>query len=639
MSGICGVINFDERPVTTSYLDQMLMTMKERGPDGLGVWANNNVGLGHAMLITTPEAIDEHPPIVSVREKAVVTADLRLDNREELIRALGPQLRIAERVGDHELILGAYEHWGEGCVHRLLGDFAFAIWDREKKHMFCARDTLGIKPFHYSYSNKRFLFGSDPEQLLVDPHLSRELNEGMIAEYLSDSIHDREETFYKGIFRLPAAHCMTVTPDKINKRRYWDPDSIETLSYKSEADYIEHFIEIFAQAVTARLRTPHKVGVLLSGGIDSSSVVSMVDYLKSTNPVDIPELETYSLLFPGLATDEAPNIKAFTKTMEVASNEMVFNPPSVSNSSRIIKKVRGFPDTATGMAYYPVYDAAKEHGVSVLLGGWGADDWLGTGALYYADLLNQGNLSMFYHKFSGDIQNRGLTTTLGLLMNYGLKPLAPDWMRSARKYIRKKMSTEELVAVPKWIHQDYARRTSLTTRINYSAVGQPSKRARDIQREARTRWLNSGMMAVNAELQGRALAMHGLEGRYPYNDRRIIEFGLSISSKQNWLYREQKAVIHSAVKKITPRLKSHRYSDPDGSPIYLASLAKINENDAFSNLKIAKMGWLREDVSTELLSQTFEQYRNNDYRYTGSVRALWLIFAIDAWIKSESRLH
>jgi asparagine synthase (glutamine-hydrolysing) len=135
-------------------LERMLESVAYRGPDGVGMWSEGPVGLGHRMLHTTPESLHEKLPLVDRTEDLFLTADARIDNRDELIAALGLTGRAREEITDGELILGAYERWGERCPERLLGDFAFAIWDRRKQTLFCTRDHFGVKQLYYYRSDR-----------------------------------------------------------------------------------------------------------------------------------------------------------------------------------------------------------------------------------------------------------------------------------------------------------------------------------------------------------------------------------------------------------------------------------------------------------------------------------------------------
>src|SRR5262245_29134637 len=139
-------------------------------PDCTGTWCNHAVGFGHLALWTTPEAAAEPCPFVQPRSGIVVVADARIDNRDDLIAALG-LAQTADHVGDHELIARAYEKWGEECVAQLVGDFAFALWDPRRRRLLCARDPMGIRPLYYFADERRFVFGTEIKAILSQPHI------------------------------------------------------------------------------------------------------------------------------------------------------------------------------------------------------------------------------------------------------------------------------------------------------------------------------------------------------------------------------------------------------------------------------------------------------------------------------------
>ena len=210
MSAIVGIYNLDDRPVNHADLVHMVDILAHRGPDGAAVWCEANVGLGHRMLHTTPESLSETLPFVDKSRDLVITADARIDNREELTEALGLSAETAKQLSDSQFILQAYIKWGEDCPNHLLGDFAFVIWDGRKQKLFCARDHFGVKPFYYYHApGKFFAFATEIKALLTLADVPRQLNELRVGQYLTGMFDDKEITFYEGILRLPPAHVMT----------------------------------------------------------------------------------------------------------------------------------------------------------------------------------------------------------------------------------------------------------------------------------------------------------------------------------------------------------------------------------------------------------------------------------------------
>src|SRR3982750_4883546 len=160
MSAIVGIYNLNGQPVSTKDVRGMVEILSHRGGDGQGVWNSGAVGLGNCLLRTTPESRNERLPLTDSSSRFVITSDARLDNRDELLLQLGLPANSQQSVTDSELILRAYEKWGQDCPGKLLGDFAFAIWDSVNQALFCARDVFGVKPFYYYLSDGLFAFAS-----------------------------------------------------------------------------------------------------------------------------------------------------------------------------------------------------------------------------------------------------------------------------------------------------------------------------------------------------------------------------------------------------------------------------------------------------------------------------------------------
>jgi len=287
MSAIAGVYLFNGDSVDEKDLKRMNDSMPHRGPDGSGLWHDGSVGLAHQMLWTTPESLHEKLPFEA--DKLVITSDSRIDNREELL----PELGLSEEVSDSEVILKAYGRWGRKCVDRLLGDFAFVIWDKSKEELFCARDHMGVKPFYYCYqADKSFTFATEIKALFAWG-VPREINEAKIGDRFERITNDQEITSYRMILRLPPANFLIIAIDGLCKKRYWDLDPEHEIRFGSDEAYSIAFREIFTKAVTCRLRSVFPVGSMLSGGLDSSSIVCVSRKLL---PRKHP-LKTFSIIF------------------------------------------------------------------------------------------------------------------------------------------------------------------------------------------------------------------------------------------------------------------------------------------------------------------------------------------------------
>ena len=271
MSGFFGIFNRSGKPINKTITDEMLEAISYWNPDQKGVVIDNSVGLGHSMLWNTPESKYEHLPLQV--DEYILTMDARIDNREELAKELELPDKPLEEIGDSEFILSSYKKWGEECPKYLLGDFAFAIWDKKKQKLFCARDHVGVKLFYFCLMEDLFIFSNDIKGVLSHPLTSHELNDNIVAAYLKDEgIHTKRETFFENIYKVPAATSLTVKLTDINEVQYWSIEKSQTIRYDSSQEYIQKLKELFDSAVEMRLRTMYPVSSHLSGGIDSSPI-------------------------------------------------------------------------------------------------------------------------------------------------------------------------------------------------------------------------------------------------------------------------------------------------------------------------------------------------------------------------------
>ncbi|MEI9852228.1 MAG: asparagine synthase-related protein [Sphingomonas sp.] len=270
MTGFAGCIG----PYDPAIARAMAQAIARLGPDRREQWQGEGAFLAHALLATTFEEERDAQPL-SFDGRYHLVADARIDGREELVAALRAAGRPADPdAPDSALILHAWHAWGEACPERLIGDFAFAIWDSRERSLFAARDQFGSVPFYYGRAGDAFLFANAVPALLAHPALDRALNPVAIGDYLMLGYSlDRDAGFHRHIARLPPAHCMTMRDGAVRLRRYWrlpDPDFAEAGKMPPE-EVVERFGAILTAAVRDRLRAP-RVATTLSGGMDSTMI-------------------------------------------------------------------------------------------------------------------------------------------------------------------------------------------------------------------------------------------------------------------------------------------------------------------------------------------------------------------------------
>jgi asparagine synthase (glutamine-hydrolysing) len=274
MSSFAGLVGPRGSTVDPALVQRLASAIDFCGPDRRGSWQQGETALLHALLRTTFEDEGDRQP-VSLDGDVQLVSDARIDGRDELLRALRAAGQCAaEDAPDSELILHAYHAWAEGCVERLIGDYAFAIWNNRTRRLFCARDRFGIVPFYYAVIGGALVFADTVQALLAHPRLDRTLNRATIGDYLLfGHAADPAAGFFQHVHRLPPAHWLIYQDGACRTQRFWTPPEPQP-RYRKARDMVESFAHVMGLAVKDRLRTP-KVAISLSGGMDSTLVAAI----------------------------------------------------------------------------------------------------------------------------------------------------------------------------------------------------------------------------------------------------------------------------------------------------------------------------------------------------------------------------
>ena len=314
MSGIFGILHRDGRPMTPERLAPIREAMAYWGPDGSGVVCHGEAGFGQLLLHNTPESLHERLP-AQTADGLLFTAGARIDNRDELCDAL--EIPPSERTAlpDGALMLRAYHSWGAGCADRLLGDWAFAVWDPRRRVLLLARDQHGNTGLYYYATPRLFAFASCLKGLLALPDVPRRPHRLRIVQVLTSWHGDGVATCYEDLRRLPPAHTLVVTPEATATRQYWHLEDTPKLRLGSDDAYLEAFLEHYEEAVRCRLRSHRAIGTTLSGGLDSSSVTALAARALARQAHRLPSFSSVPLYdVEGLTGrafgDETPFIEA-----------------------------------------------------------------------------------------------------------------------------------------------------------------------------------------------------------------------------------------------------------------------------------------------------------------------------------------
>jgi len=556
MSAIAGISNFTGRPVVQELLDRMVDNAAPWPADDRGTWISDTVGLGHRMLHTTPESLHEKLPFYDGR-RFTITADARIDNRQDLCDKLALGKGDIDRLSDSELILLAYKKWGEDCPKHLTGDFAFAIWDESLHKFFCARDPMGIRPFFYHCSDRLFAFASSIEPLLEHPEIPQRLNEFRLACFLTRNFDDCINTFYKDIVRLPGSHCMVAEHGQCRKWRYWEFDAEREIRLSSDAEYEEAFREIFFEAVRCRMRSSFPVGSHLSGGLDSSSIVCAArEILRETSG---SPLHTLSAIFPDCAKldpriDERPFINAVAGLDNIIHHNVV-----ADQGTPLVDILWSHAEPVPGFNLYMDWlleQKAREVGVRVLLIGHDGDTTVSHGYELFPELARNLQWIRLYREVRA-ISSLWERPFMQSFYTLAVRPLVPEsWVNAYRRLrgreadgpvlqgVKLKQSFREKVGLDDYIQELHERE---------KAAGSHSFRQRHLNS------ITSGLMANATEMVRFVADQAGLEINCPFFDRRMIEFCLALPVEQKMRNGYNRSVMRGAMKDFLPPLIRDRF--------------------------------------------------------------------------------
>lgn len=551
MSGVLGLYHLNGAPATPPQLVDMASLLARRGPERTSTWHRGPVGLGHTLLATTPEAVHERLPLEHGSSGCVITADVRLDNREELLAALDLRAR-STPPGDAEILLAAYLAWGPACPERLLGDFAFAIWDPRAQVLFCARDPFGMKPFCFHHApGKLFAFASEPRAILVLPEVPYRINQGRIADFLVPHLEgiDHTSTFFEEVFRLPPAHTLSVTPDGMRHHRYWTLEPGPELRLSSDEAYAEAFREVFTEAVRSRLRSAGRVGSMLSGGMDSGSVAAVAGALLADAAG--PPLVTVS----GVAPDRTGCVE--TRSIQAAIRMRGLAPQTIGHPeiSRFDPELsrdgwnldEPFDNHATLVRV--MYLAADRQGANVLLDGASGDVVLADGSVV-ARLIRSGRLRAAWRETAGQSRFYGAPhTPMRLLLPELRTAVTPNVARRIRRRAigilpsraRVRATLRQSVISP-----EFADRVALADRLRAAALNWPTDLPASYAAE-RAHAITHPYVAAARERYDRVASAAGVEPRDPFLDRRLVAFCLSLPPEQRLRGGWPKAILRQAM--------------------------------------------------------------------------------------------
>lgn len=540
MSGIFGIFNRDGQRASASAIEIMLDAMSYWEPDDSGVWQQGTVALGHTMLWNTAESRLEQLP--HSKRYRTITMDARLDNREQLAGKLGMTDRPLEEITDSDLILSAYDKWGDGCTEYLLGDFAFAIWNEKERRLFCARDHIGIKPFYYYLSERHFIFSNDIRGLVAHSDVPEDFDKRAILRYLYD-IEDQTDTLFAAIKPLAPASTLTVSEKEVSTAVYWRLEDIPKIQFDTTEEYSNRLRELLENAVQVRTRSSYPIASHLSGGLDSSAIsVLAARHMQSGQRKLFTFNWTHS---PG--TEDNPEHREWSHSRKIAAREHLHHQYVDLTAEKLaefyLQQNIAFNDRQYIWYEQLVRAKAKKHGVRTMMSGWGGDELISyNGRAVNTGIFWQGNpvkaLRRIYRESKAG-NNTG------------------------RKFLGKCYRELVMPLLPGKLHQPPGSMADASWNLLRCATDRFSRRVRKIRiahnrcsrmsaRQQQIDLFKQGHLQNRIDSWTASGFRDRIEYRYPLLDKRIVEFALAIPSD---LYREKehgRYLFRKTVENILP---------------------------------------------------------------------------------------
>lgn len=523
----------------------MLDALHHWDADSRDLLVEGSVGLGHLLLYNTPESRYEQLPYRDPESGLIITADARIDNREELSGYLGMNLNSEKTVPDSLLILESYKQFGTQCTDLLVGAFAFAIWNPTKGKLFCARDHMGFKPFYYYYRQGLFIFASEIKGIKSHKEVVSSMNEQFVADALSSLRSEKDQTFYNEIFRLPQAHSISITPKVIETKRYWELNPNYELKLSSEEEYIALFRKKLEESVNCRLRSDWPIGAELSGGIDSSVIVSLTARKKP--------IKTFSHSLPNWAkgkhfpyNDETPYSQKIIDYYRIQDHFFI-----TGEKAGILELLRnglqlhqGVMQGTLSAIFEPLYMKAEKENCRTLLSGYGGDEMVSShGPGYMYDLVTSFQLRKILNELKSKGKEKNSFEIAKQFIKYFLEINLQRFRSSYRIPQWARDIYDNLTIDPAFIEQ-----LNLKERI-YRKLKIP---ATGSMRLRQYRSLSYDYISTRLEYCSIAAQTHKIEYRYPLLDKRLVEFYLSLPSYMKYHNDYGRYILRKATEGILP---------------------------------------------------------------------------------------
>jgi asparagine synthase (glutamine-hydrolysing) len=597
MCGITGFWNLDHQPVSQAMLERFTDAIAHRGPDGNGFYidADTNLGLGHRRLAILDTSDLGKQPMSYGNGRYWITFNGEIYNFLELRDELKQHGYHFFTESDTEVVMAAYNKWGEDCQLRFNGMWAFALWDRQEKQLFLSRDRFGVKPLMYFYDGRRFAFASEMKAFLALDWFPAEFDPKMIATALTghQNVEGTERCLLRGLSRLLGGYCLTINQNgEINKRRWWNTlDHLETVPAAYE-EQVERYRELFLDACRIRMRSDVPIGTALSGGLDSSSIVCGMRHIRDVGNAGDRLASDWQRVFvatyPGSVIDERKYADQVIKKTGAQPVYCEINPEMyLENFERFLFQFEEISDIHLGP--YMVHKAQREHGVVVTLDGHGGDEAL-TGYPWHITSALKDSLSSLSLRRSGEL--------LDTMKKLGLFTQGQFYWRSIQE-VGGRLFDRAFKKESTWLVQ--------TPTKFYSPAYEedaPRIRKRDTLFRRLYRDFHFTELPMNLRDFDRLSMAHGVEVRSPFMDWRLVTFTFSLPSSSKLGDGFTKRILRDALKGILPeaiRVRTRKLGFPNMAESWSSPKAQEFIRDVVMSADFRESSiWDGKRIGTEL---------------------------------------
>ena len=577
MCGIAGILNLNpKKEVETTILERMISAIKHRGPDELGIYKDKNVGFSHARLSIIDLSSGQQP--MSNEDKTIwITFNGEIFNFLELRQDLLKKGHKLSTNSDTEVIIHLYEDLGPECLQYLNGQFSFAIWDKNKKELFIARDRLGIRPLFYTKTHDKFYFASEIKAIFAAGEVRKEIDPIALNQIFTLWCTVPPGTAFKDIYELPPAHYQLIKDGNIKEVQYWDLTFSEDLRKLTIENAVEELRELIIDSTRLQLRSDVPVGAYLSGGLDSSVTAAIIRNFSNT------PLQTFSVAFEDKDYDESLYQKEMSMALGTEHHEIRCTYADISlNFPEVVWHTEKPVLRTAPVPLFLLSKLVRENNFKVVLTGEGADEILGG-----YDIFKETKIRQFWARFP-DSKYRPL-----LLKR--LYPYLPAFQGQSKVY-REAFFSEGLSDTsddffshrPRWQTTSKTKlffSQELKDRINGVTPEETFKHSLPIDFKTWGQLAKAQYIEIKNLLPGYILSSqgdrvsmaHSIEGRFPFLDHRIVEFCAKLPPHYKIKGLTEKYILKRCMKPFLPDKILRRTKQP-----YLAPDSKSFFNDGKS---------------------------------------------------------